>query len=133
MPDLPGHGETLQWVPLLHTLKPNDGAVRNRKRLGRGHGLGLAQDRRQGPEGPEGAHRHHTAFFPKPGFEGGQTAMSRRIPKRGFTKSSLQEGIFAVNLGDPLGPVRLLGELTIRRRRTVAWSWAFGGVRQDPR
>ena len=79
----------------LHTLKPNAGATRNKKRLGRGHGSGLHKTAGKGQKARTG---HHG--IPKPGFEGGQTAMSRRIPKRGFTNSRFKNDIFAVNVGD---------------------------------
>src|SRR5947209_10918684 len=82
----------------LHTLKPNDGAVRNRKRLGRGHGSGLHKTAGKGTKGQKARTGHHG--IPKPGFEGGQTAMARRIPKRGFTNWRFKKDVFAVNLGD---------------------------------
>ena len=82
----------------LHTLKPNDGAVRNRKRLGRGHGSGLHKTAGKGQKGQKARTGHHG--IPKPGFEGGQSAMARRIPKRGFTNHRFKKAIFAVNLGD---------------------------------
>src|SRR5947209_13194550 len=94
----------------LHTLKPNDGAVRNRKRLGRGHGSGLQQTAGKGQKGQKARTGHHG--IPKPGFEGGQTAMSRRIPKRGFTNHRFKKDIFAVNLGD-LGERFTSGSVTV--------------------
>jgi large subunit ribosomal protein L15 len=82
----------------LHTLKPNDGAVRNKKRLGRGHGSGLHKTSGKGQKGQKARTGHHG--IPKPGFEGGQTAMSRRLPKRGFTNWRFKKEVSAVNLGD---------------------------------
>jgi len=82
----------------LHTLKPNAGAVRNKKRLGRGHGSGLHKTAGKGQKGQKARTGHHG--IPKPCFEGGQTAMARRIPKRGFTNARFKKEIFAVNLGD---------------------------------
>src|SRR5258708_15657649 len=82
----------------LHTLTPNKGATRNKKRLGRGHGSGLHKTAGKGTKGQKARTGHHG--MPKPGFEGGQTAMSRRLPKRGFTNSRFKKDIFAVNLGD---------------------------------
>src|SRR5688572_861618 len=82
----------------LHTLSPNPGATRNKKRLGRGHGSGLHKTSGKGQKGQKARTGHHG--IPKPGFEGGQTAMSRRIPKRGFTNWRFKKDIFAVNLGD---------------------------------
>jgi len=95
----------------LHTLKPNDGATRNKKRLGRGHGSGLHKTAGKGQKGQKARTGHHG--IPKPGFEGGQTAMSRRIPKRGFTNHRFKKNIFAVNLGD-LSARFDAGEVTIQ-------------------
>ena len=82
----------------LHTLKPNAGATRNKKRLGRGHGSGLHKTAGKGQKGQKARTGHHG--IPKPGFEGGQTAMSRRLPKRGFTNYRFRKDIASVNLGD---------------------------------
>src|SRR4051794_33813105 len=82
----------------LHTLKPNKGATRGKKRLGRGHGSGLHKTAGKGQKGQKARTGHHG--IPKPGFEGGQTAMARRIPKRGFTNARFKKDVFAVNLGD---------------------------------
>jgi large subunit ribosomal protein L15 len=81
----------------LHTLKPNPGANRPKKRLGRGHGSGLHKTSGKGTKGQKARTGHHG--IPKPGFEGGQTSMARRLPKRGFHNPSRLD-IFAVNLGD---------------------------------
>jgi large subunit ribosomal protein L15 len=82
----------------LHTLAPNPGATRNKKRLGRGHGSGLHKTSGKGQKGQKARTGHHG--IPKPGFEGGQTAMSRRLPKRGFTNAPFRKEIYSVNLGD---------------------------------
>lgn len=82
----------------LHTLKPNPGATKNKKRLGRGHGSGLHKTAGKGQKGQKARTGHHG--IPKPGFEGGQTAMARRLPKRGFTNYMFRKDVFAVNLGD---------------------------------
>jgi large subunit ribosomal protein L15 len=82
----------------LHTLTPNKGATKNKKRLGRGHGSGLHKTSGKGQKGQKARTGHHG--LPKPGFEGGQTMMARRIPKRGFTNHAFRKDIFAVNLGD---------------------------------
>ena len=94
----------------LHTLKPNEGAVRNKKRLGRGHGSGLHKTSGKGQKGQKARTGHHG--IPKPGFEGGQSAMSRRLPKRGFTNWRFKKEIFAVNLGD-IGQRFEAGEVTV--------------------
>jgi large subunit ribosomal protein L15 len=81
----------------LHTLAPNPGANRPKKRLGRGHGSGTHKTSGKGTKGQKARTGHHG--IPKPGFEGGQTAMARRLPKRGFN-NRFRKDIFAVNLGD---------------------------------
>src|SRR5215472_15358380 len=82
----------------LHTLRPNKGATRNEKRLGRGHGSGLHKTSGKGQKGQKARTGHHG--IPKPGFEGGQSAMARRLPKRGFTNARFKKEISIVNLGD---------------------------------
>ena len=94
----------------LHTLKPKDGATRNRKRLGRGHGSGLHKTSGKGTKGQKARTGHHG--IPKPGFEGGQTAMSRRLPKRGFTNWRFKKEVHAVNIGD-VGLRFESGEVTV--------------------
>jgi large subunit ribosomal protein L15 len=81
----------------LHTLAPNPGANRPKKRLGRGHGSGTHKTSGKGTKGQKARTGHHG--IPKPGFEGGQTAMARRLPKRGF-HNPFRKDIFGVNLGD---------------------------------
>jgi large subunit ribosomal protein L15 len=94
----------------LHTLSPNEGATKNRKRLGRGHGSGTHKTSGKGQKGQKARTGHHG--IPKPGFEGGQTAMARRLPKRGFTNYRFKKEVFAVNLGDVDGRFEA-GEVTI--------------------
>lgn len=80
----------------LHTLSPNPGANRPKKRLGRGHGSGTHKTSGKGMKGQKARTGHHG--LPKPGFEGGQTSMARRLPKRGFNNIFRKE-IVSVNLG----------------------------------
>src|SRR6185437_13116053 len=82
----------------LHTLTPNPGANRDKKRLGRGHGSGLHKTSGKGQKGQKARTGHHG--IPKPGFEGGQTMLARRLPKRGFNNKRFQKDIAIVNLGD---------------------------------
>jgi large subunit ribosomal protein L15 len=82
----------------LHTLAPNPGANRPKKRVGRGHGSGTHKTAGKGTKGQKARTGHHG--IPKPGFEGGQTAMARRLPKRGFTNARFKIVMFGVNLGD---------------------------------
>src|SRR5947207_15700010 len=82
----------------LHTLAPNPGATRPKKRLGRGHGSGLHKTSGKGTKGQKGRTGYDGS--PKAGFEGGQTGMAGRLPKRGFTNYKYRKKIFAVSDGD---------------------------------
>jgi large subunit ribosomal protein L15 len=64
----------------LHNLKPAKGAVRGRKRVGRGPGSGLGKTSGRGEKGQ----KSRSGVARKPGFEGGQMPLHRRVPKRGF-------------------------------------------------
>ena len=76
----------------LHTLKPAEGSVRTNKRLGRGQGSGGSTAGR----GHKGA-QSRSGYSSKPGFEGGQMPLQRRVPKFGF-KNNNKEYFKAVNL-----------------------------------
>ena len=79
----------------LHDLKPNAGATRERKRIGRGMGSGNGQTAGKGVKGQKARTGHHGAIV---GFEGGQMPMQRRLPKRGF-KNFFRVEAFAINVG----------------------------------
>ena len=64
----------------LHELSPAPGSVRDSKRIGRGHGSGQGKTAGKGHKGQKARAGH--GF--RPGFEGGQMPLQRRIPKRGF-------------------------------------------------
>ena len=64
----------------LHTLKYNEGARKNRKRLGRGNATGTGKTSGKGHKGQNARSGGGVAL----GFEGGQTPLYKRIPKRGF-------------------------------------------------
>lgn len=65
----------------LHTLKPAEGATKNRKRIGRGQGSGHGGTSTRGMNGAGSRSGHKN----KRGFEGGQMPLQRRVPKYGFT------------------------------------------------
>lgn len=69
----------------LHNLKPAPGSHRDRRRLGRGPGSGLGKTSGKGHKGSMARAGHGGPGGGKPGFEGGQMPLTRRIPKRGFT------------------------------------------------
>ena len=64
----------------LHSIKPADGATTSPKRLGRGIGSGLGKTSGKGHKGQWA----RSGGGVRPGFEGGQTPIARRLPKRGF-------------------------------------------------
>lgn len=64
----------------LHTLKPADGAVKSRKRIGRGPGSGKGGTSTRGHKGA----KQRSGYSKKIGFEGGQMPLQRRLPKFGF-------------------------------------------------
>ena len=64
----------------LNTIKPADGAKKDKRRLGRGIGSGLGKTAGRGHKGQ----KSRAGGFHKVGFEGGQMPMHRRLPKRGF-------------------------------------------------
>lgn len=64
----------------IHDLSPNEGARKNRKRVGRGNGSGRGNYSGRGDNGQNS----RSGGGVRPGFEGGQTPLARRLPKRGF-------------------------------------------------
>lgn len=71
----------------LHELSPAPGSVREVKRIGRGHGSGQGKTAGKGHKGQKA----RAGRGMRPGFEGGQMPLQRRIPKRGFVN------VFATN------------------------------------
>ena len=65
---------------LLNTIKPAEGATKERRRVGRGIGSGLGKTGGRGHKGQ----KSRSGGFHKVGFEGGQMPLQRRLPKRGF-------------------------------------------------
>ena len=82
----------------INTLKPARGANRKSKRVGRGIGSGHGKTATRGYKGQ--LSRSGTSV--RPGFEGGQMPLHRRLPKRGFTNIFRKEYAL-VNLKDLAG------------------------------
>jgi large subunit ribosomal protein L15 len=79
----------------LSNLRPAIGSTKNRKRIGRGPGSGKGKTAGKGHKGQNA----RSGGGVKPGFEGGQMPLQRRLPKRGF--KSLNKKVYAlVNLRD---------------------------------
>ena len=71
----------------LHELKPVEGARKDGFRLGRGQGSGNGKTAGKGNKGQKA----RSGGMNKLGFEGGQTPLARRLPKRGFTNINRKE------------------------------------------
>ena len=80
----------------INDLKPNPGATRQRKRIGRGMGSGTGKTAGRGHKGQ----RSRSGYHSKRGFEGGQMPLHRRLPKRGFTNAIFKKQHSTVNVGD---------------------------------
>lgn len=71
----------------LHELKPAAGSRKAPKRIGRGTGSGLGRNAGKGEKGQNA----RSGGGVRPGFEGGQMPLYRRLPKRGFTNPFSKE------------------------------------------
>lgn len=71
----------------LHELKSNEGSRKNRKRVGRGMASGHGKTSGKGHKGQNA----RSGGGVRPGFEGGQTPLFQRLPKRGFTNINRKE------------------------------------------
>src|SRR5258708_24705865 len=65
----------------LNNLHPSKGSTHKKKRVGRGPGSGLGKTATRGHKGQ----KSRSGYSGRPGFEGGQMPLQRRLPKRGFT------------------------------------------------
>ena len=80
----------------LHELKPNEKAFKTRKRVGRGPGSGLGKTSGKGHKGQNA----RSGGGVRPGFEGGQLPLFRRLPKRGFSNAKFKTVYAVINLSD---------------------------------
>lgn len=78
----------------LHTLKPAPGSRHSRKRLGRGTATGQGKTAGRGQDGQ----KSRSGGGVRPGFEGGQMPLARRIPKRGFSNAKFKKEYAIVNV-----------------------------------
>lgn len=79
----------------INELKPAPGSRKSKKRVGRGTGSGLGKTSGRGQDGQ----KSRSGGGVRPGFEGGQMPLSRRLPKRGFTNIFAKEYAI-VNVSD---------------------------------
>ena len=77
----------------MHELAPAFGSTKEAKRIGRGHGSGNGKTAGKGHKGQKARSGHGM----RPGFEGGQMPLQRRVPKRGFNNIFAEEWA-AINL-----------------------------------
>lgn len=106
----------------LHNLRPSHGSRKKKMRVGRGIGAGKSKTSGRGDKG-QLSRRGHSR---RPGFEGGQMPLQRRLPKVGFTNIFRTE-YEAVNVsrlsafkdGDAVDPQSLGARRIVRRRLPV--------------
>lgn len=79
----------------LHTLKPRPGAKHRTKRLGAGESSGHGKTSGKGHKGQKA----RAGGSIRPGFEGGQMPLIRRLPKRGFSNAQFTSHFATVNVG----------------------------------
>jgi large subunit ribosomal protein L15 len=89
----------------LHTIKPNPGSKHRRKRLGAGESSGKGKTSGKGHKGQKA----RSGGSIRPGFEGGQMPIFRRLPKRGFNNKDFKTFYGVVNL-DTLEKVFATGD-----------------------
>ena len=120
----------------LSSLTPVPGSIKNRKRVGRGHGSGLGKSAGRGDKGAG----QRSGFKRRPWFEGGQMSLARRLPKRGFTNLFKKEfqvvnldaidalGLDTINpqvlakhglVRSALKPVKILGDGELKSKLSV--------------
>ena len=80
----------------LHELQKNPGATHRKKIVGRGPGSGLGKTSGKGHKGQNA----RSGGGVRPGFEGGQLPLFRRIPKRGFSNAKFKTVYAVINLSD---------------------------------
>lgn len=134
----------------LHNLKPNPGAKHRRKRLGNGESSGLGKTCGKGHKGQKA----RSGASIRPGFEGGQMPLHRRLPKKGFNNTRFRDKIQSFNLSQleekfeegtevnentlravglvqgPCDAVKLLGNGELTKKLTIIVDLASAGARE---
>ncbi len=80
----------------LHELKPSEGAFKKNKRVGRGVASGHGKTSGKGHKGQNA----RSGGGVRPGFEGGQLPLFRRLPKRGFSNAMFKVRYATINVSD---------------------------------
>ena len=123
----------------INELKPNPGASRQKRRIGRGMGSGHGKTAGRGHKGQKSRSGYHS----KRGFEGGQMPLHRRLPKRGFTNAVFKKHHSTINVGDlfrlqevesgaTVGAKELLAARIIRTLRKDGLRVLGGGAIERP-
>ena len=130
-------------MSMLHEITAN--APRNKRKQRKGRGESSGRGKTSG-KGNKGAKARAGGPYWKPGHEGGQTAIFRRVPKRGFSNQNFERRFHIVNLADlerfdngttvdagalieaglvpdTRQPVKILGEGAISKKLTVVAGW----------
>ena len=107
-------------VPILSRLSPPAGAVREKRRIGRGIGSGWGKTAGKGQKGQKAR-----GTMKRLGFQGGQMPLQRRLPKIGFNNYNFATRFAPVNVGDlevfEAGTV--VDEAALRKARVVRGRW----------
>ena len=80
----------------LHELRPSEGAFKTSKRVGRGVASGHGKTSGKGHKGQNA----RSGGGVRPGFEGGQLPLFRRLPKRGFSNAKFKVEYATINVSD---------------------------------
>lgn len=102
----------------LHDLKPNRGAVKRRKRIGCGESSGHGKTSCKGNKGQKA----RAGAGIRPGFEGGQMPLFRRLPKKGFSNAAFKTVFEVVNLSSlekAFSDGDTVNEATLREKNLV--------------
>jgi large subunit ribosomal protein L15 len=125
-------------MSMVHTITTGAERSKAKKRKGRGESSGHGKTSGRGNKGSKA----RNGKYIKPGYEGGQTAIFRRLPKRGFSNENFERRFHVVNLGDldafkdgttidasalieaglvpdDKQPVKILGEGDVKKKLTV--------------
>lgn len=94
----------------LHELKNVPGAVHRRKRVGCGEGSGHGKTSGRGGKGQTA----RSGGSIRPGFEGGQMPLYRKLPHRGFNQAAFRTEIAVVNVGDLAGLAETVSEVNAK-------------------
>jgi large subunit ribosomal protein L15 len=114
----------------LHTIKPAKGSTHRKKIVGRGRASGHGKTSTRGHKGQKA--RSGSAI--RPGFEGGQMPMHRRLPKRGFTNAEFKTTYQVFNLDrldEKFEDGALINEASLREKNLLKGRWrrAWDGIK----